>query len=417
MSCTMRVFQGRDGDRRLQCPCDGPELRAHVCEFQSLSTKLLSLDCCHRQTCRAMRYLPWPRIKRVLARCHVSLSQISHFFLLPARLWLNIVSRSTMAPLSSHKVKLASGASPSDSLETPRHLLHSATRRARMPMSDEFLHPPSLQAQRLAQSPQLIKAPDATLYPKKLEKPQDMPDVYLRNVYAYEPTMVPVPLDYIRRGMLSHGPQYVAAYRGFRVEPPPTGFPPEMNFGLSDSLLAFCPTHLLAVYEHALSDTASPAERIAHDMGHGRAAMLYPVHAIPSRHHAHPAPEPGGRPADNMVRLPVVPFVVPHLPTFVLLERFLYTHDVDKLHAQLIPIPEPRESSQALREQRVLAYAKEVARSAQEDMLSFLVERMFGLWRNAAGLGIDSCALWETLEFDWDVLMEAVQIMQRDAQD
>ncbi|KAH9919217.1 hypothetical protein B0H21DRAFT_227095 [Amylocystis lapponica] len=145
---------------------------------------------------------------------------------------------------------------------------------------------------------------------------------------------------YIRRGMLSHGHQYVAAYRGFQLDLPPTGFPSETNFGLLVSLLVFSPTHLLAVYEQAPNNTALPAERIMQDLGHGHTVMLFPVHPVvflaycsraPVFPRSHPAilpiqnQNPASRLPTNLVRLPVVPDV--------LIRRFLYMHDVDKLHA------------------------------------------------------------------------------------
>lgn len=159
------------------------------------------------------------------------------------------------------------------------------------------------------------------------------------------------------------------------------------------------PSHILAVWSKG-KDTTAP-----------RTVEIRPVHELLfAATCAHlPAFPAAARPTceDGKTRLPVVPLCIPHLPTFGLLQHYLYTHQADRLLAGLLPKPPTP-----------VAPEETAARLAQSCSPATLINhalRVHGLWSNVCALGIFDDKLWRVIDFSWALLMESLKLAKQSA--
>jgi hypothetical protein len=207
------------------------------------------------------------------------------------------------------------------------------------------------------------------------------------------------------------------------------------------------PTHMLAVYAHALA----PAGR--------RRVTLFPVHDIVLATHCanlppltRPAPalnsdpNPNSRsdsntdpdpdpdptppaPSDPIsLTVPVVPLCLPSPETFPHLSAYLYTKRTDLLLTALLPCPPPptllpafasfpfltpapaQEQDSAPGPEALQQFAAHLGTTYTPAALLRALGRVGGVWRNMCALGVYEAGLWGAVEGAWEVLVCAMGV-------
>ncbi|KAH9060285.1 hypothetical protein EDB87DRAFT_1562111 [Lactarius vividus] len=249
--------------------------------------------------------------------------------------------------------------------------------------------------------------------PRTLNRPA-FTEVQRDAILAVEPNLGQVPFEYIRKGLHARGEELMASISAAKVPPqlPRTRLP--ASFDIAPTHGTPPPTHILAVQ-------SSPSSgRPVSD-----AVFLVPTHHIVlAAHCAHIPRLPVSRPqtrSSGAFAVPVMPLVVPHAEAFAPLHAFLVAHRLDRLMANLLPVPPAmlagtRAGSASGPFAHVSApqVATYLAASAAGDKMSALMaltRTVSAIWRNACALGIFDRDLWAALDFSWEVILGAMNMV------
>jgi hypothetical protein len=176
------------------------------------------------------------------------------------------------------------------------------------------------------------------------------------------------------------------------------------------------PTHILAVQ-------SSPSSK--HPVSD--AVFIIPTHHIVlAANCAHIPRIPVSRPqmrSNGMLSVPVMPLVVPHAEAFAPLHTFLVSHRLDRLMSALLPVPpsmlsRARAGSSApggpfahISAPQVATYLAASASGDRMSALMALTRTVSAIWRNACALGIFDRDLWAALDFSWEVILGAMNMV------
>ncbi|KAH9077530.1 hypothetical protein EDB83DRAFT_2504056 [Lactarius deliciosus] len=242
--------------------------------------------------------------------------------------------------------------------------------------------------------------------PRTLNRPA-FTEVQRDAILAVEPNLGQVPFEYIRKGLHARGEELMASINAAKVPPqlPRTRLP--ASFDIAPTHGTPPPTHILAVQ-------SSPSSgRPVSD-----AVFLVPTHHIVlAAHCAHIPRLPVSRPqtrSSGAFAVPVMPLVVPHAEAFAPLHAFLVAHRLDRLMANLLPVPPAMLA--ASRTGGASAAAGPFAhvsapQVAYMSALMALTRTVSAIWRNACALGIFDRDLWAALDFSWEVILGAMNMV------
>jgi len=206
--------------------------------------------------------------------------------------------------------------------------------------------------------------------------------------------------------------QMATALRAVRAAPTST-LPQSLDALVPTEHIQHMPSHFLAVYSR------SPANRL---QGR-RAVTLFPAHdvvlaaycaklaplgapAVVPDYNAHCGPD--GRSFD--VSIPVVPLCLPSPRTFGILQHYLYHHTTDALAQALLPAIPATITGAEDRAQTIRLLSQQIAAVHGPAKINEHVLQAHGLWSNMVVLGISDEALWDALDFFWEILMDALYI-------
>ncbi|KAI0265365.1 hypothetical protein BC834DRAFT_825016 [Gloeopeniophorella convolvens] len=251
--------------------------------------------------------------------------------------------------------------------------------------------------------------------PRTLNRPAFV-EVQRDAILAVEPSLGQVPFEYIRKGLHARGEELMASLNAAKVPPqlPRTRLP--ASFDIMPAHGTAPPTHILAVH-------SSPSSK--HPVSD--AVFLVPTHHIVlAAHCAHiprlPVSRAQARPGGALA-LPAMPLVVPQAEAFAPLHAFLVTHRVDRLVGALLPLPPamlaPARASgsaaagplAAVSAPQAAAYLAASASGDKMSALMALTRHVTGVWRNACALGVFDRDLWAALDWTWEVLLGAMNMV------
>ncbi|KAF8523778.1 hypothetical protein BU17DRAFT_43611 [Hysterangium stoloniferum] len=231
-------------------------------------------------------------------------------------------------------------------------------------------------------------------FPKQLRRPPYRP-ISPEALSAIDPDLAEVPIEYIQDKLLASGDLLYAMTTQTTIQCPKDSLPRNLEVVMRD-MSSGMPTHIAAV-----SCESPPHQK--------QRVILYPIHALVFAIQCARLPPmpcshlPARREAeDNTVTLPVLSFVIPSPRTFALLVEYLYTHRTKNMLSALIPVPSYTSSPQEL--------SQKLTQLCTVPALLSLISTAHGLWSNVAKLGVFDEKLWETIEFNWKVLLAALEI-------
>ncbi|KAI0284151.1 hypothetical protein BC826DRAFT_1109838 [Russula brevipes] len=150
-------------------------------------------------------------------------------------------------------------------------------------------------------------------------------------------------------------------------------------------------THILAVQSSPSSKHPAPDT-----------IFLVPTyHIVLAANCAHIPRIPVSRPqmrSNGMLAVPVMPLVVPHTEAFTPLHAFLVAHRLDRLMSALLPVPPS-----------MLAGARPGTSAPPAPLPTS--PHPSAIWRNACALGIFDRDLWAALDFSWEVILGAMNMV------
>jgi len=188
------------------------------------------------------------------------------------------------------------------------------------------------------------------------------------------------------------------------------------SFDIAPTRGAAPPTHILAVQsspssKHPTTDTV----------------FLVPTHHIVlAANCAHIPRIPISRPhtrSNGMRTVPVMPLVVPHAEAFAPLHAFLISHRLDRLMGALLPVPPSMLSMRGgaassaggpfahLSAPQIATFLAASASGDKMSALMALTRTVSAIWRNACALGIFDRDLWAALDFSWEVILGAMNMV------
>ena len=193
------------------------------------------------------------------------------------------------------------------------------------------------------------------------------------------------------------------------------------SFDVAPARGAAPPTHILAVQsspssKHPTTDSV----------------FLVPTHHIVlAANCAHIPRIPISRPqmrSSGKLTVPVMPLVVPHAEAFAPLHAYLVSHRLDRLMSALLPVPPsmlshhgaatrggaPSSAAGPFAHISAPQVATFLAASASGDKMSALMaltRTVSAIWRNACALGVFDRELWAALDFSWEVILGAMNMV------
>ncbi|KAF8495487.1 hypothetical protein F5888DRAFT_1794883 [Russula emetica] len=257
--------------------------------------------------------------------------------------------------------------------------------------------------------------------PRTLNRPA-FAEVQREAILAVEPNLGQVPFEYIRKGLHSRGEEYVQTYHSWPQSPqrwyhhnsPRSRLP--SSFDIVPTRGAAPPTHILAVQsspssKHPTTDSV----------------FLVPTHHIVLAANCSHIPRiPISRPqirSSGKVTVPVMPLVVPHAEAFAPLHAFLVSHRLDRLMSALLPVPPSMLSMRGgatssaggpfahISAPQIATFLAASASGDKMSALMALTRTVSAIWRNACGLGIFDRDLWAALDFSWEVILGAMNMV------
>ncbi|KAI0061084.1 hypothetical protein BV25DRAFT_1805967 [Artomyces pyxidatus] len=249
--------------------------------------------------------------------------------------------------------------------------------------------------------------------PRALARPS-FAEVSRDAITAVEPSLAQVPFEYVRKGLHARGDEMMSSVSNAHVPHslPKSRLPPSFDVAPAH---AAPPTHILAVFSSASSKHPASDN-----------AILIPTHHIVlAANCAHLPRFPPSRAqhrANGMAVVPVIPLTVPTAEAFAPLHNFLVSHRLDRFMAALLPVPPEllsgaragSSSSNPLAHVSAPQLATYLAASAAGDKLSALMgltRSVSAVWRNACALGVFDRDLWAGLDFAWEVILGAMNMV------
>lgn len=187
-------------------------------------------------------------------------------------------------------------------------------------------------------------------------------------------------------------------------------------------LMGCDPTHILALH-------CSLPRYFQRSKTHGRRILLHPVHSLVLAAHCAKLPSlpSSAKSSDGSIdSLPVVPIRVPSPEAFVFLDRWLYTHDNERLVKTLLHPQQHRASGDAELDDFYMHHPlpttlSALTSAALELHAAFLASRAVSLlrlkqhagflqafWANLHALGVSDDSLSETLDVAWEIILAAL---------
>jgi hypothetical protein len=132
--------------------------------------------------------------------------------------------------------------------------------------------------------------------------------------------------------------------------------------------------------------------------------------------------------SSGKLTVPVMPLVVPHAEAFAPLHAYLVSHRLDRLMSALLPVPHsmlshrgaamrggaPSSAAGPFAHISAPQVATFLAASASGDKMSALMaltRSVSAIWRNACALGVFDRELWTALDFSWEVILGAMNMV------
>ena len=202
--------------------------------------------------------------------------------------------------------------------------------------------------------------------------------------------------------------------------------PPQLPRSRLPSAFDVAPKHGTPPPTHILAVQSSPSSgRPASDT-----VFLVPTHHIVlAANCAHIPRMPVSRPqtrSNGALVVPMMPLVVPHAEAFAPLHAFLVAHRLDRLMATLLPVPPTMLATSRSRggsassaagpfahvsAPQVATYLAASAAGDKMSALMALTRTVSAIWRNACALGIFDRDLWAALDFSWEVILGAMNMV------
>ncbi|KAI0293633.1 hypothetical protein B0F90DRAFT_1811802 [Multifurca ochricompacta] len=253
--------------------------------------------------------------------------------------------------------------------------------------------------------------------PRTLNRPA-YTEVQREAILDVEPNLGQVPFEYIRKGLHARGEELMASITAAKV---PSQLPRSRlstSFDIAPTR-GTPPTHILAVQsspssKHPVSDIV----------------FLIPTHQIVlAANCAHIPRIPASRSqirSNGMLAIPVMPLVVPHAEAFAPLHSFIVAHRLDRLMSALLPVPPSMLSGATTRGSgsgagagpfahvsapQVATYLAASAAGDKMSALMALTRTVSAIWRNACALGVFDRDLWAALDFSWEVILGAMNMV------
>ena len=175
------------------------------------------------------------------------------------------------------------------------------------------------------------------------------------------------------------------------------------------------PTHMLAICQSSQAQAALKNHTPIR-------YQLVPTHNIVlAAHCANLRPlttkdQPASRPAapGGELTLPVQRMVVPHRASFAAVHECLYTKNVEKFAASMIPTSTAR-SAPGSAPPNAAGWASRLAGTFTREVLVRHLEHTLGVWQNMCYLGIQDDAMWHALQASWYTIRGAVVLQARRA--
>lgn len=213
------------------------------------------------------------------------------------------------------------------------------------------------------------------------------------------------------------------------MDPPKTALPPGYNVIMKDLGLATCATHVFGVYPYAPSaELGDPVSRqIARSLKYRREVALFPTHAAIWAAHCSRLPritkednpiklvrKPGEKEAASCVRLPVVPIPIPYPAKFFAIELYVYTLLGGLFIGHLLPCSEikyfmPPEAK--VGDSFFTKLVNDLANFYNLYDLCRLARNVYGAYQNMIVLGMVDDGIWEALDFAWQTVRKAMEIV------
>lgn len=252
--------------------------------------------------------------------------------------------------------------------------------------------------------------------PRTLNRPA-FAEVQRDAILAVEPNLGQVPFEYIRKGLHARGEELMVSINAAKV-------PPQLPRARLPASFDIAPRHGTPPPTHILAVQSSPSSK--HPVSD--VVFLVPTHHIVlAAHCAHIPRLPVSRPqarSSGALAVPVMPLVVPHAEAFAPLHAFLVTHRLDRLTAALLPVPPAMLAATRAGGASAAAgpfahvsapqIATFLAASAAGDKMSALMaltRTVSAIWRNACALGVFDRDLWAALDFSWEVILGAMNMV------
>ncbi|KAI0327512.1 hypothetical protein GY45DRAFT_1108850 [Cubamyces sp. BRFM 1775] len=336
-----------------------------------------------------------------------------------------------------------------DCIAFPRRLMQAAKRGSRRPISIPQISriwtprgaPKDGAAQAVAPtrptqyppypSEPLVDPAQWRTLPRKLVRP-DMPEIDPERIVAVQPGYESLLPHYIRNSWPHMNYKVLGMYRRIYIDPPKPAFPHEYNLLVTDKGLANCTTHVFGICTYAPPGTFGPAARRRSCFRFLREVCMYPTHgaiwaAYCSRLPTLPQKAPRikvlvdarpGRPRASCLRLPVVPIAVPYPPMFFPIMMFVYTFRkstfVNMLLASEVLLSHEHEADQAP-ERSIPQHARALAAKCDLRKLCQLAKNVHGAYRNMVTLGVVEDRMWDALNFAWDTVISAMELVEETA--
>ncbi|THU75725.1 hypothetical protein K435DRAFT_974716 [Dendrothele bispora CBS 962.96] len=264
--------------------------------------------------------------------------------------------------------------------------------------------------------------------PRKLARPGDT-EVSKAAIMSVAPELANVPLEYIRQILGSKEAEMTAGLKA--LEPshipeylPKIHLPSHLAISLpqsspSSSVVPAYPTHALAVYSSRSNSPDSDQ------------ALIIPIHSLVLAAHCASLPtgslslsKPYESSSSSPVQIPVVPISLPSPHVFPIICKFLYTHSLESVLRSLVPLPSPdhypflqspsRETvRQMMNSHSTLSQlAKHLCEHTNYNMRTLTTDaaHVKDVWQDVVALGVNDVALWDALDFAWEIVLGAMNI-------
>ncbi|KAL4251035.1 hypothetical protein ABKN59_006209 [Abortiporus biennis] len=338
---------------------------------------------------------------------------------------------------------------PAKLLAKTRHILRSAKRHSRFPVTMEFYRSP--QGRKLEKSigpndySMIFKIPHRNVrYLQPAFKNQVDPEV----VHKYQPEMSDYSVESMRQAFAKMALLSWGCIGSYCVEPPSLAIGKELELVCDDKAISTAPTHFLAIHTRAPNYPHLSTERIKWKLNYRRELYIYPIHAIPfitnCANFPHvPKVDPVLIPCKpstttqeedsddksksshrTILRLPTIRLSIPVPSLFRIIQLYLYTLNLRQLSMDLIPYPLPELSNpphpdvfggEPPSHSFIYQHAVNAANKFTLSHLQIATRNIFGVYLNMRDLAITDPLAWKILAVNWEAASGAVVMIKAKA--